>query len=63
MGGGPEYLLRVPLGARLLIKRWGRLYGAPETLAIVVDDNGRVVVEDLAASSASAEAAAKWGES
>jgi len=63
MGGGPEVLLRVPLGSKLTIARRGRLYGAPAYLIVDAVAEDRVVIHDADAERESEAAAARWGES
>jgi hypothetical protein len=58
MGGGPEYLLRGPVGAEFIIQRRGRLYGAPSELRVEMGHPLEVV--DMEAEAAAREAANKF---
>lgn len=40
MGGGPEYLIHVPFGTTLEIRRLGRTYSAPRVLWVEVNESG-----------------------
>ena len=60
MGGGPEYLIRVPFGAQLLIRRRGRLYGKPAILRLEVGEAGALRAIDVSAEDATRAAALAW---
>jgi hypothetical protein len=62
MGGGPEYLLRLPFGAAVEIVRWGRLYGDPAVLRVDVAQDGRVAVSDPRQAAVSRQAARRLGD-
>lgn len=47
MGGGPEYLLSVPLGWVAHLWRSGRLYGGAPLLRVEVSEAGEVAVSDV----------------
>lgn len=61
MGGGADVLVVVRDGDAVLLRRHGRLYGAPARLRLAVT-GGVATLRDEAAYEASREAAAAWAE-
>lgn len=59
MGGGAEWLLRLPEGAVLEVARTGRLYGTPARVRLSVR-GGEVIATDPKAEAEAAKAAAAW---
>jgi hypothetical protein len=58
MGGGPEYLIRGPVGSTFTIRRKGRLYGAPAELNVTL--GAPPSVTDAKAAERSREAASRF---
>lgn len=46
MGGGPEYLLALPLGASVEILRYGRLYGKAPWIRITASNEGSITLSN-----------------
>lgn len=56
MGGGPEYLLAIPVRTTFLVRRTGRLYGAPSVIEVCVEADS-VSVSDYEAKARTQQAA------
>ena len=49
MGGGPEYLIRCPVGTKFSIRRSGRPYCVPAVLNVAVDEDDVIVTDAVRA--------------